>query len=112
MASSTLAQPYTTRCAPADGPPLKDFCNATPDVQQLYLTSHFTGAMAIVEDDMRLTMHVAPYIKKENGKLTEILLNISNTELTPTAAGLDSAQFFAILVSCRATGDFSTKGLN
>ena len=110
MASSTLSQPYTARRAPGDGSPLKYFCNAAPNVQQLYLTSNCTSAIVIVEHSIRLTMNVAPHIKKADGKLTEILLNSSNTELTPSTTGPASTQFFATLASRRKNGDFFTEG--
>ena len=91
---------------------MKDSCNAAPKVQQLYLPSNCTGAIANVEHDMRLTMHVAPHIKNADGKLTEILLNSSNTKLTPAPTGADMTQFFATLVSRRESGDLFTNGRN
>ena len=81
--SSTFILPLLERRMPADGPRLVDYAEADLEMRNLIVTSSDTAAIVYVEHDGRCTMHAGLSLKKENGVVTKVLMNNSNTEFAP-----------------------------
>ena len=64
MTSTEFQSPYTERQSATDGPLPLLYCKGTKEVQEIYVLSHMTGAIAIVELTRIFTMKVAPIYKK------------------------------------------------
>ena len=77
----------------------------------MYLLSHMTGTIAIVEPNCQLTMKVAPIYNKVGGDLRYFLLNGSNNKFAPAIAAPGMLNHFPTLETCRNVPDIAIKGI-
>ena len=110
--SSTFMVPLLDRKMPADGPDLQAYAEAGPDLRNLYITSGDTAAIMIVQPDGTCTMHAGLSLKKENGVVSKVLLNSSNTEFSPGMVDKAILDNYVTIVTRRdaANEPFGMKG--
>ena len=77
----------------------------------MYVLSHMTGAIAIVERTRMLTMKVAPIYKRIGMDICYILLNSSNNEFAPAMAAPGMLEQFPTLETCCGVSDIAIKGI-
>ena len=81
--SSTFVVPLLDQKIPADGPELQSYAEAAPELRNLYITSGDTAAIVYIDPDGMCTMHAGLSLKKENGAVSKVLMNNSNTDFPP-----------------------------
>ena len=110
--SSTFVVPLLDRKIPADGPGLQSYAEATPELRNLYITSCDTAAIMYIEPDGMCTMHAGLSLKKENGMVSKVLMNNSNTEFPPGMVDKIVLDNYVTLVTRRdaANEPFGMKG--
>ena len=87
------------------------YCKGSKETQEMYIRSHMTGAIAIVEPNRQLTMKVAPIYKKFGGDLSYALLNGSNSEFAPAMDASGMLDHFPMLETHRNVPDIAIKGI-
>ena len=104
--------PLLERKVPAEGPELQRYAEAAPELRNLYITSGDTAAIMIIEPDGMCTMHAGLSLKKENGVVSKVLVNSSNTEFSPGMVDKIILDNYVTLVTRRdaANEPFGMKG--
>ena len=97
---------------PADGPRLVHYAEADPETRNLIVTSSDTAAIVYVKQDGRCTMYAGLSLKKDNGVITKVLMNNSNTEFAPgmTDGGILNNYVTVINLRDANTEPFGIKG--
>ena len=63
--SSAFVLTLLKRKVPADGPRLKDYAEASPEIRNLVVTSNDTAAIVYIEQDGRCTIHAGLSLRKK-----------------------------------------------
>ena len=103
--SSTFVVPLLDQKIPADGPGLQNYAEADPELRNLYITSGNTAAIVYIEPNGMCTMHAGLSLRKENGMVTKVLMNNSNTDFPPGMADKIVLDTYVTLVTCRDVAD-------
>ena len=70
-------------------------------MRELYLCSDMTAAVLYIEHDGSCTMHAGLSYKRQDGKISKILVNNSNTEFAPGMIDKSAMEFYVTLVDRR-----------
>ena len=100
--STQFMKDYNKRRMFSPGPSLREQCNASPAVRELFATASKSGVVAFIEHNGNLKMAVCPIYKRdEDGSLDVVLLSGSSTELAPCMATPEFAQHYPLAGSHR-----------